>query len=323
MSAIWQSRYGGPEALSLTTRPIPVPGKREVVVRVHAAALEVADCFAMRGFPVVVRTMSGIWKPTLGIPGMGVAGRVAAVGASVTRFRPGDEVFGCCTGACATYAKASDAHLTPKPSGLSWQQCAATTGSALAALHALRDTARLQAGQKLLIIGAAGGIGSFAVQLARHYGAQVTGVCSSANVDTLRQLGVHRVIDYTREDFVHSAQRYHVILDNVENRPLADCRLVLTPDGMLICNSGTGARGLSFAVRLIKPVLLNPFTRQKLCRYLSTPNPDDLAELGRLLVCGVLQPVIGHTFPLSETPAALRHLETGHARGKVIIEVAS
>ncbi len=323
MSAIWQGHYGGPESLSLATRPVPVPGKKEVLVRVHAAALEVADCFAMRGFPIVVRLMSGIWRPTLGIPGMGVAGQVVETGGSVTRFRPGDEVFGCCLGACATYAKTSEAHLALKPSGVSWQEAAATSGSALAALHALRDTARLQPGQKLLIIGAAGGIGSFAVQLARHFGAEVTGVCSSANVETVRRLGAHQVIDYTREDFAGTTNRYHVILDNVENRPLADCRRVLTPSGMLLCNSGTGARGLAFAIRLLKPLLLNPFTRQQLRRYLSVPNADDLAELGRLLVCGILQPVIGHAFPLADTPAALRHLETGHTRGKLIIEVAS
>jgi NADPH:quinone reductase-like Zn-dependent oxidoreductase len=323
MAAIWQGHYGGPEALQLATRPVPVPGGNEVLVRVHAAALEVADCFAMRGFPIVIRPMSGLWRPTPGIPGMGVAGRVVETGGSVTRFRPGDEVFGCCTGACATYAKASEAHLARKPSSVSWQQAAATTGSALAALHALRDTARLQPGQRLLVIGAAGGIGHFAVQLARHLGAEVTGVCSGGSVEAVRGLGAHHVIDYTREDFADTANRYHVILDNVESRPLADCRRVLTPDGMLLCNSGTGARGLAFAVRLLKPLLLNPFTRQRLRRYLSMPNAEDLTELGRLLEGGSLQPIIGEAFPLADTPAALRQLEAGHTRGKLVIEVAS
>jgi NADPH:quinone reductase-like Zn-dependent oxidoreductase len=287
------------------------------------AALEVADCFAMRGFPIFIRPMSGVWRPTPGIPGMGVAGEVVETGEGVTRFRPGDEVFGCCLGACATYAKVCEAHLSRKPCCVSWQQAAATTGAALAALHALRDTARLQPGQKLLIIGAAGGIGSFAVQLARHMGAEVTGVCSSASAETVRKLGAHHVVDYAREDFADTANRYDVILDNVENRPLVDCRRILAPDGMLLCNSGTGARGLAFAVRLLKPILLNPFTSQQLRRYFSAPNGDDLTELGRLLEGGILQPVIGQAFPLADTPAALRHLETGHTRGKLVIEVAS
>lgn len=323
MTAIWQGHYGGPEALRLATRPVPVPGRNEVLVRVHAAALEVSDCFAMRGFPMVIRPMSGLWMPTPGIPGRGVAGEVVEIGASVTRFRPGDEVFGCCVGACATYAKTSEGHLARKPSGVSWQQAAATTGAALAALHGLRDTARLQPGQKLLVIGAAGGIGHFAVQLARHFGAEVTGVCSGGSVETVRRLGAHHVVDYTREDFAETANRYDVILDNVEKRPLGDCRRVLAPDGMLLCNSGTGARGLAFAMRLLRPLLLNPFTRQRLRRYLSMPNAEDLAELGRLLEGGILQPVIGRAFPLADTPAAVRHLEAGHTLGKLVIEVAS
>ncbi|MCU0229639.1 MAG: NAD(P)-dependent alcohol dehydrogenase [Bryobacterales bacterium] len=321
--AIWQARYGGPETLTLQQRPIPQPNADEVLVRVHTASLEVADCFMMQGAPILVRPASGIWKPALGIPGMGLSGTVVQAGAAVSRFRPGDEVFGCCVGACATYAKASHHHLVPKPRAITWQQAAASTGSALAALHALRDTARIQPGQKILIIGAGGGIGSFAVQLARHYGAQVTGVCSTANVPLVQELGAHRVIDYTHEDFTHSAQRYDVILDNVENRPLAECRNVLAPDGLLICNSGTGAQGLAFAARLLKPILLNPFTRQKLKRYLSMPNPKDLAILGQMVVAGILRPVIGRTYPLHQTPDALRYIQSGHARGKVLVEVAS
>jgi NADPH:quinone reductase-like Zn-dependent oxidoreductase len=193
--------------------------------------------------------------------------------------------------------------------------------SALAALHALRDAAKVQPGQKVLINGASGGVGTFAVQIAKSFGAEVTGVCSTANVNMVRSIGADRVIDYTQEDFTLGGQRYDLIFDNVENRSLSDCRRALTPVGTLLLNSGTGAEGFELMVRLVKPLVLSPFVRQTLRRYLSKPNHRDLVVLKELVESGKLTPVIDKTYPLQETAAALRHIEHGHARGKVVITV--
>ena len=323
MKAIVHDRYGAFELLTLRDIDKPVINDEQVLVRVHAAGLHVGDCFGVRGSPLPMRVVSGIFKPKIGIPGFDLAGRVEAVGAKVTRFQPGDEVFGASMGTCAEYAQAKENELALKPADLGFEQAAALPTSALAALHALRDVMKIKPGQKILINGASGGVGHFAVQIAKSYGAEVTGVCSSANVDMVRSLGADHVIDYTREDFATGGPRYDFIFDNVENRSLADCRRALTPDGTLLLNSGTGAQGIRMMVRLIKPLLLSPFVRQHLRRYLSVPNHADLVVLKELVEVGKLKPVIDQTYGLGETASALLHIEGGHASGKVVVNIVA
>ena len=323
MKAIVHDRYGALELLTLRDIDKPVINDEQVLVRVHAAGLHVGDCFGVRGSPLPMRVVSGLFKPKIGIPGFDLAGRVEAVGAKVTRFQPGDEVFGASMGTCAEYAQAKENELALKPADLGFEQAAALPTSALAALHALRDVMKIKPGQKILINGASGGVGHFAVQIAKSYGAEVTGVCSSANVDMVRSLGADHVIDYTREDFAMGGPRYDFIFDNVENRSLADCRRALTPDGTLLLNSGTGAQGIRMMVRLLKPLLLSPFMRQNLRRYLSVPNHADLGVLKELVEAGKLDPVIGQTYELGETADALRHIDGGHARGKVVVSIGA
>ena len=322
MKAIVQHKYGSPDdVLELQDIDTPVVKDDEVLVRVHAAGLHVGDCFSVRGAPFPVRLATGLFKPKHGVPGYDVAGHVEAVGKNVKQLQPGEEVFGACTGTCAEYACAGEDKLALKPANLTLEEAAALPTSALAALHALRDVGKVQPGQKVLINGASGGIGTFAVQIAKSYGAEVTGVCSTRNVDMVRSIGADHVVDYTQEDFTQGGQRYDLIFDNVENRSLSDCRRALAPDGTLILNSGSGARGIGFLVRLVKPLLLSPFVRQNLRRYLSTPNHEDLVVLKDLVESGKLKPVIDKTYPLRETPAALAYIEGGHARGKVVITV--
>ncbi len=321
MKAIIQDKYGSPEALESRDIDRPVIGDDEVLVRVHAAGLHIGDCFGVRGSPLPMRMVSGLLRPKYGVPGFDVAGQVEAVGSNVTRFQPGDEVFGVCKGACAEYACAAEDKLVLKPANLTFEEAAAIPTSALAALQGLRDAGRLQPGQKVLINGASGGVGTFAVQIAKSFGADVTGVCSTASVDMVRSIGADHVIDYTQEDFTRGGPRYDLIFDNVENRSLSDCRRALTPRGTLILNSGTGAHGLEMLVRLVRPLVLSLFVRQELRRFLSRPDRADLAVLNALVENGKLRPVIDNTYPLRETPAALRHIEAGHARGKVVITV--
>jgi NADPH:quinone reductase-like Zn-dependent oxidoreductase len=323
MQAIVQERYGGPEVLVSREIDRPGIGDGDVLVRVRAAGLHIGDVFGVRGSPFPVRFTSGLRGPKLGVPGFDIAGTVEETGRSVTRFARGDEVFGCCkwpsSGACAEYARADEDTLLVKPSGLSFEQAAAIPTSASAALHGLRDAGRLQAGQKVLINGASGGVGTYAVQIARAFGAEVTGVCGPTNVELVRSLGAHKVIDYTREDFTLGSERYDLILDNMENHSLADCRRALTPNGTLVLMSGTGASGLGLLVRLIRPVVLAPFVKHSLRRPYSNPNRHDLEVLVSMIEEGTLRPVIDATYPMSETAAAIRHIETGHARGKVVV----
>ena len=321
MKAIFHDRYGSPDVLQLSDIDQPVVGDDQVLVRVHAAGLHVGDCFGVRGAPLLMRMATGLLKPKYGVPGFDVAGQVEAVGDKVQRFQAGDEVFGECHGSCAQYVSAAEDKLALKPANLTFQQAAAVPTSALAALHALRDVGKVQPGQQILINGASGGVGTFAVQIARSFGAEVTGVCSTTNVDLVRSIGAHHVIDYTQEDFTQGGRRYDLILDNVENRTLSDCRRALTPRGTLILNSGTGAHGLGLLVRLVKPLVLSPLVRHRLRRYLSVPNHEDLVILKELIESSSVTPVIDRTYPLSETAEAIRYLEAGHARGKVVITV--
>ena len=321
MKAIVHDRYGSFELLELRDIPKPEVGDDEVRVRVRAAGLHVGDCFSVRGAPFVMRFATGLLKPKHGVPGFDVAGQVEAVGKTVTRFRVGDEVFGACNGACAELVCVAQDTLAHKPAKLSFEQAAALPTSGLAALHALRDVGKVQPGQKVLINGASGGVGTFAVQIAKSFGADVTGVCGTSNLELIRSLGVDHAVDYTQEDFTLGEQRYDLIFDNVENRSLSDLRRALTPKGMLILNSGTGAQGMKMMVRLIKPLVLSPFLSQDLRRYLSVPNHEDLRLIGELVESGKLSPVIDRTYPLEQTGDALAYIEGGHARGKVVVNI--
>lgn len=319
MKVVRHESYGPMEVLRIQEVAKPTPQADEVLVRVRAAGLHVGDCFGVRGSPFLMRMMTGLFRPKRGIPGYDVAGTVEATGPDVTRFGPGDEVFGVCDGACAEYVCAAQDKLAHKPAGLDMIRAAALPTSGLAALHALRDVGKVQAGQKALINGASGGVGTFAVQIAHALGAQVTAVCGPDNVELVQSLGADRVIDYTHEDFTRGEDRYDLVFDNIENRSLSECRRILTPKGTLILNSGTGARGLGLLVRIFKPLLLSPFVRHKLRRYLSVPNREDLIVLTGYIQEGKLEPVLDRTWPLEETAAALAHIETGHARGKVVV----
>lgn len=316
MKAIVQNGYGSPEVFALTKIDRPVIRNGDVLVRVHAAALHAGDCFVMRGAPYLVRMVAGWPKPKNYVPGFDVAGHVEAVGKNVKRLQPGDEVFGACNGACAEYACAKEGMFVLKPGSLTFEQAAAVPTSALAALHGLRDAGKIQPGQQVLINGASGGVGTFAVQIAKAFGAEVTGVCSTRNVDMVRAIGADHVIDYTQEDFTKGGARYHLILDQVANHSLSDCRRALTSQGTHIPNSGNN--GIGFAV---KALLLSLFVRQQGRPYLSIPKIEDLIVLKELIEAGKVTPVIDRMYPLSETPEAFRYLDKGHARGKIVITV--
>jgi NADPH:quinone reductase-like Zn-dependent oxidoreductase len=322
MKAMYQHKYGSPDELKITDIAKPVPAENEVLVRVHAAGLHVGDCFGVRGRPLLMRMATGIFKPKYGVPGFDVSGTVEAVGKQVRRFKPGDEVFGECNGSCAEYVSTGEDKLALKPANLTFAEAAVVPTSALAALHALRDVARIQPGQTILINGASGGVGTFAVQIAKSYGAEVTGVCSTTSGDMVRSIGADHVIDYTEEDFAQGGQRHDFIFDNVENRSLSDCRRALKPNGTLILNSGTGAKGIGLLIRLFKPLVLSPFVRQNLRRYLSVPNHKDLLVLKELIDSGKVVSVIDQRFAFNEVPTAIRYLEKGHTRGKVVVAIS-
>ena len=321
MKAIINEQYGAPSKLALKSIDKPKIDEDEVLVRVHSAGLHIGDCFSVRGKPLLMRLNSGLFKPAYGVPGFDVAGTVAAVGKNVSRFQVGDDVFGECNGSCAEFARVAETRLAHKPANMDFEQVAAVPTSGLAALHALRDVAAVQSGQRVLINGASGGVGTYAVQLAKLYGAYVTGVCSSANESLVRSIGADEVIDYTRDDFTQGDRQYDVIFDNIENRLLAECRRVLTANGMLILNSGTGASGIRMLIRIVKPLLLSPFVKQNLRRFLSVPNHTDLEVLRCWLETGKLQPIIDKSYPLSETATALEYIESGRVRGKVVVTV--
>lgn len=321
MRAIRSPVYGSPEQLRLSEVSVPTIAADEVLVRVHASAVHIGDSFTVRGKPFLMRLYSGLRRPSVGIPGYDLAGRVEAVGTKVTRFRVGDEVFGASFGTCAELAKTGESQLAHKPQNLTMEEAAALATSGLAALHGLRDAGKIRAGQRVLVNGASGGVGTFAIQIAKSFGAEVTAVCSTANVELVRSLGADEVIDYTEEDFTERAGRYDLILDNVENRPLAAVRRALTPAGTLVLNSGTGASGLAMLLRMFRPLALAPFVRQRLLRFLSRANAADLALIGSLAEAGKLRPIIDRIFPLSRTAEALLYVERGRTRGKVIVKV--
>jgi NADPH:quinone reductase-like Zn-dependent oxidoreductase len=319
MQAITQDKYGSPEVLKLDVVAKPEIGDDEVLVRVHAASVHVGDWILMTGSPFVMRLATGLRKPRNRVPGTDVAGTVEAVGSGVRRLAVGDEVFGWCAGAFAEYARASEDHFEEKPANLTFEQAAAVGVSASTALQLLRDDAKVQPGQKVLINGASGGVGTFAVQIAKAFGAEVTGVCSTANVDLVRSIGADHVIDYTREDFTEDGAHYDFILDNVGNHSMAETRRALTPTGTLISNGGGHADGkLS---RTVRTMLASMVVRQQASPTVKTQNHDDLVALRGLVEAGAVRPVIDRTYPLPETPAAIGHVAEGHARGTVVITV--
>jgi NADPH:quinone reductase-like Zn-dependent oxidoreductase len=314
MKAIVQDRYGSPDVLELAEIDKPDMKPTEVLVHVRAAAVNPLDWFALSGG--IGRLFFGVRRPRIRVRGVDLAGVVEAVGQDVKRLRPGDQVYGGCRGSFAEYASASENELAPKPANLTFEQAAAVPVAGLTALKAMRDAAQVRPGQKVLVNGAAGGVGTFAVQIARAFGAEVTGVCSTRNVDLVRSIGADHVIDYTREDFTRSGRQYDVILDNAGTGGLSRSRRVLSPDGTLIYNNGT--HGLGPIIRL---QLMRPFVRQKFPFFITKINFADLVTLGGLIESGRVTPVIDHTYPLSETAAAIGHVGEGHARGKVIVTI--
>jgi NADPH:quinone reductase-like Zn-dependent oxidoreductase len=323
MKAIVQDTYGAPEVLELRDIDTPAVGDDEVLVRVRAAAVNPADWAIMGGLPYIARPVyGGLRKPKNRVRGTDVAGEVEAVGTSVTRFRPGDAVFGWCNGAFAEYASVSADALEPMPANLTFEQAAAAPLAGFVALQALRDKGKVRAGQKILVNGASGGIGTFAVQLAKSFGADVTGVCSTRNVDLVRSIGADHVIDYTREDFTQTGQRYDFILDNVGNHSLSDLRRALTAAGTLVPNSGGfDNRWLASLGRVVSALVVSPFVSQTLRPFVMSPKHADLVVLKDLMEAGKVTPVIDRTYPLSEVSQALGYVGGGHARGKVVITV--
>ena len=319
MKAIVQTRYGSPDVLQLKEVDEPAAGNDQVLVRVHAAAVNIGDWHLLRGVPYVIRVVAGLRRPKREIPGLDIAGRVQAVGRHVTQFRPDDEVFGWCKGAFAEYACAAESDLLPKPASLTLEQSAAVGDSAFTALAAVRDQGKVQPGDKVLINGASGGVGTFAVQIAKSFGANVTGVCSTRNLDMVRSLGADQVIDYTTEDFAQTGQRYDVMLDLVGTHSLSDCRRALTPRGTyVIVGVKDMGRWLGLG-RQIKALLLSPFVRQRMRVFVVRHNREDLGVLKELVEAGKVAPVIDRRFALSDAPDALRHQGEGHARGKIVI----
>jgi len=317
MQAITQDAYGSHDVLQVADIDKPEIGDDEVLVRVDAASVHVGDWILMTGSPFVMRLATGLRKPRNRVPGTDVAGTVEAVGKNVERLRAGDEVFGWCAGAFAEYARASESQFIRKPANLTLVQAAAVGVSASTALQLLRDDAKVQPGQKVLINGASGGVGTFAVQIAKAFGAEVTGVCSTKNVDLVRSIGADHVIDYTREDFTEGPERYDVILDNVGNHTMARTRRALTPTGTLISNSGGHAGGkLS---RTLRTMLVSMFVRRQASPTVKTQNRADLVALRELVEAGTITPVIDRTYALRAVPEAIDHVAAGRARGTVVI----
>ena len=322
MKAIVQDTYGSTDVLEVRHIGKPMVSDEDVLVRVQAAGVGPGVWHLMTGLPYLMRLGTGLRKPKLRVQGMDVAGRVEAIGKDVTRFQPGDEVFGSCDGSFAEYACAREDKFASKPANLTFEQAAAVPDSGCTALQGLRDTAKVKPGQKVLIIGAAGGIGTFAVQIAKAFGAEVTGVCSPTKTDLVRSIGADHAIDYTREDFANGRQHYDVILDTAGNRPLSHLRRALSTQGTLVIIGGEGG-GRWFGVgRQLRAFILSPFVRQKLTSLFSLERPKgDLQFLRELVEAGKVTPVVDRTYTLNEVPEAIQYLHEGHARGKVVIRV--
>jgi NADPH:quinone reductase-like Zn-dependent oxidoreductase len=322
MKAIVYHNYGAPrDVLAVEEIAKPSPGDDEVLIKVRAAAANPMDYHLMGGV-YIGRLMTGLRKPKPTRPGADLAGEVEAVGSSVTRFQPGDAVFGTSRGAFAEYVCARENKLALKPANLTFEQAAAIPVAGLTALQGLRDKGRIQTGQRVLINGASGGVGTFAVQIAKSFGANVTGVCSTGNVDLVRSIGADHVIDYTRDDFTRSAERYDLIFDCVGNRPLSACRRVMTPKGTFVAGGvRPGGRWIGPLPYLLKVLVSSRFVSQNVVFFIASIKPDDLIVLKELIEANKVTPVIDRRYTLSEAPEAIRYLKEGHARGKVVITV--
>src|SRR5215212_4251912 len=322
MQAVVQDTYGSADVLRLAQIPQPEIADNELLAGVRAAGVHIGDEHSVTGQPYLMRVMGfGLRAPKARVRGSDVAGVVEAVGTSVSRFKVGDQVFGTCVGAFAEYATSREDKLAAKPANLTFEQAAAVPTSACTALQALRDAGGIEPGQQVLIIGASGGVGMFAVQLAKAFGAEVTGVCSTAKAELVRSIGADHVIDYTREDFADGRNRYDVILDIAGNRSLARLRRALTPRGTLVIVGAEDAGTWLGVRRQLRASALSPFVRQKLGTFISKERGEDLEELRTLLEAGTITPVIDRTFPLDLVPEAIRYLRDGRARGKIVITV--
>jgi NADPH:quinone reductase-like Zn-dependent oxidoreductase len=324
MKAIRYYRYGSPDVLRLQDVEMPTVGDNDVLVRVRAAAVNPLDFHYMRGKPYLMRPSCGLTQPKSHGLGADMSGVVEAVGPRVSKFRPGDEVFGGARdGTFAEYVAVNeDKAVLAKPSNLTFEQAAAVPIAAYTALQALRDRGRIRAGHKVLVNGAAGGVGTFAVQIARAYGAEVTGVCSTRNVDVVRSIGAARVIDYTQEDFTRIGRRYDILIDIAGNRSLADCRRVLADHGVLVGVGGPdNGNWIGPLARPIAMLVQSPIMSQSMVFFIARQSKDDLAVMAELLETRKVTPVIDRTYPLKDVPDAIRYLELGHARGKVVVTV--
>jgi NADPH:quinone reductase-like Zn-dependent oxidoreductase len=324
MKAVAQDTYGSPDVLEFRDVDEPVVGDDDVLVRVHAAGLDPGVWHLMTGLPYLVRVMGfGLRRPKVPVRGRDLAGHVEAVGRNVTRFRPGDEVFGICDGSFAELVSARADKLAPKPANLTFEQAAAVPVSGVTALQALRDVAKLRAGQRVLVIGAAGGVGTFAVQIAKAFGAEVTGVCSTSKVDLVRSIGADEVIDYTREDFTDGTRSWDVIVDTAGRRPVRVISRALARGGTLAIVGGEGGGNWTggFFRQVLRAPILSMFTGKRLRPVTSKVTREDLQVLAELIEAGTVTPVVGKTYPLIDAPEAVRYLAQGHARGKVVITV--
>ena len=319
MHAIVQDTYGTVDVLHTEDIDVPQFADNEVLVHVAAASIHVGDWILMTGSPFVMRFATGLRRPKNRVPGTDIAGTVVAVGKDVARFQAGDDVFGWCAGAFAEFASASEDQLVKKPVDLTFEQAAAIGVSASTALQLLRDDGAVEPGQKVLINGASGGVGTFAVQIAKSLGAEVTGVTSTKNLEMVRSIGADHVIDYTQEDFTAGSERYDLILDNVGNRSMAQTRRALTSGGTLISNGGGHADGK--LGRTVRAMLASVVVRQQASPTVKTQNHDDLVVLKGLVEAGKLTPVVDRTYPLTEAPMAIGHVAAGHARGTVVLTI--
>jgi NADPH:quinone reductase-like Zn-dependent oxidoreductase len=322
MKAIVYHEYGMPDVLRCEEVPKPVPKPDQVLIKVRAASVNPLDWRFMKGEPALMRVFIGLRKPRMNRPGIDLAGEVEAVGSKVTQFKPGDAVFGSGRGTFAEYVSTTESRIAIKPEPVTFVQAASINVAGLTAIQGLRDHGKVQAGQRVLINGASGGVGTFAVQLARVFGAHVTGVCSTRNLELVKSIGADEVVDYTRTNFAQGNRRYDFIFDCVGNHTYSECRRVLNPTGRYI---GIGAPHdaslIALLIPAIRDVVLSIFRKQKSVMFIAKASQKDLSLLGELVASGELKPVIDKTYRLSDAAAAVGHVEQGHARGKVIIEV--
>jgi NADPH:quinone reductase-like Zn-dependent oxidoreductase len=323
MKAIMQDRYGSADVLEFRDIEVPVVGPEDVLVRVHAAGCGPDVWHLMTGQPYFVRLMPGFYKVRAGVRGRDVAGTVEGVGPKVTGFRPGDEVMGIAEGSFAERAVARPDKLVPKPAGLTFEQAAALPISGLTAVQAIRDVAKVQPGQRVLVIGAGGGVGTLTVQVAKAFGAEVTGLCSTSKMDLVRSIGADHVMDYTLEDFADGSKRWDVIVDIAGRRPVRQLRRALTPQGTLAIVGGDGGGRWTggFFRQILRAPLLSVFSGQKRLPVVSKENQEDLEALTALVEAGKVTPIVGKTYPLADAAEAIGELERGHARGKIVVTV--